>query len=191
MSRLAAAAVVFVLSALAPFLLLLLRARRWGLAVHVYVDRDDPRPKDICGYLAEIARRLDERPERMRVTFDGRNREGRAIALDIEKDRRLRVTVEGRRAESVDLRARWIADHPVPLDLRRAVLYIDPVDANRFRAMTAPPFAVPGFVHLLCSLLAAAGLVLFAPEPVALALGASIGCAAAKAAHCRGRAIVV
>ena len=56
MSRLTAAAVVFILSALVPFFVRWLRARRWGFAVNVYVDRDDPRPKEICGYLAEIAR---------------------------------------------------------------------------------------------------------------------------------------
>ena len=179
MGRLTAAAVVFILSALVPFFLRWLRSRRWGLAVNVYVDRDDPRPKEICGYLAEIASRLDERPERMRVVFHARCSGGRAPVLDLEKDRRLRVDVDGRRSEKVDLRARWIADHPVPLDLRRAVLYIDPVDANRFRVMTAPPFPVPRFVYVLCSLVAAAGLVFFSPEPVALALGASIGCATA------------
>ena len=115
----------------------------------------------------------------MRVVFHARCSGGRAPALDLEKDRRLRVDVDGRRSEKVDLRARWIADHPVPLDLRRAVLYIDPVDANRFRVMTAPPFPVPRSVYLIASLLATAGLVFFSPEPVALALGASIGCATA------------
>ena len=179
MNRLTAAAVVFILSALAPLFVRWLRARRWGLAVNVYVDPEDPRPKDVCGYLAEIARRLDERPERMRVVFHGRCSDGSSPALDLDKDRRLRVSMQGRRAETVDLRARWIADHPVPLDLRRAVLYVEPVDANRFRVMAAPPFAVPRFVYVLCSLVAAAGLVFFSPEPVAMALGVSIGCAVA------------
>lgn len=180
MNRLTVAAVVFVLSASVPFLLRWARSRRWGLPVNVYVDPENPRPGDVCGYLAEIARRMDERPERMRVVFHGHCRNGRFPTLDIDKDRRLRVAVPGRRAETVDLRARWIADHRTPLCLRCAELYMEPVDANRFRVMTAPPFAVSRSVYVLCSLVATAGLVLFAPEPVALALGVSVGCAFAE-----------
>ena len=179
MNRWAVSAVVFILSALVPLFLRWLRSRRWGLAVNVYVDQEDPRPKDVCGYLAEIARRLDERPERKRIVFHGRCSDGRCPSLDLDKDRRLRVSMQGRRTETADLRARWIADHPVPIDLRRAVLYVEPVDANRFRVMASPPFAIPRAVYVLCSLVAAAGLVFFAPEPVALALGVSIGCAVA------------
>ena len=172
---------VFAVSALLPLLVMWLRRRRWGLPVLVRVDPDDLRPDAVCGYLAEIARRLDERPERMRVVFDGRNREGRAITLDLAQDRTLRIAVEGRRAARADLRARWIADHPTPLSLRRAVLYIDPVDANRFRVMSAPPFDVLICVYLACSAVATAGLVYLIPEPVAMAVGVAAGCAAAGA----------
>ena len=76
--------------------------------MRVVVDPEDPKPSDIAGYLAEIAKRLDERPERMRIVFDGRNVRKRAISLDVETDHALRVTVEGHRASRVDLRGRWI-----------------------------------------------------------------------------------
>ena len=39
---------------------MLLRKKR--LPVRVTIDADDPRPRDVARYLAEIAARLDERP---------------------------------------------------------------------------------------------------------------------------------
>lgn len=166
---------LFLAAFAAPFLLRWARARRWGLPVSVVVDADDPRPEALAGYLAEIARRLDERPERMRLVFDGRTRERRALALDLLPDGALRVSVEGRRPKRVDLRGRWIADHPVPLSLRRARLYVEPVDANRFRVRAAVPFAAPPALDVLCSLVATAGLVALVPELVALPLGLALG----------------
>lgn len=161
----------------APFVLRWARARRWGLPVSVAVDPDDPQPADICGYFAEIARRLDARPERMRVVFDGRTREGRALALDLDPDGALRVSVDGRRPRRVDLRGRWIADHPVPLSLKRARLYIEPVDANRFRVRTRIPFSVPPLLYVLCSLAATVGIVWLVPELVAPSVGLALGSA--------------
>ncbi len=166
---------VFAFFALLPLILAFVQMRRWGLAVRVWVDPEDPRAEEIAGYLAEIARRLDERPERMRVVFDGRNCAHRGISLDIRADRRLVVHVDGQRPKAVDLRARWIADHPVPLDLRHAVLYVEPVDANRFRVISALPFTLPLAVYAACSLVATAGLVLLIPELVAAALGIPFG----------------
>ena len=158
----------------APLVLPLLakcwRMRRWGLPVRVVVDPD----------LAEIAKRLDERPERMRIVFDGRNVRKRAISLDVETDHALRVTVEGHRASRVNLRGRWIPDHPVPLALGRRVLFVEPVDANRFRVMTAIPFSVPPVFYVACSLVATWGLVRLSPEILATAIGFAIGCTLAE-----------
>ncbi len=161
--------------AAAPMLWAWWRMRRWGLNVRVGVDPADPRPDAIAGYFAEIARRLDEHPERMRIVVDGRNERNLAIALDLLPDRRMRVQVEGRRPKLFNLRSRWIADHPVPLDLRHAVCYVEPVDANRFRVMSAPPFGLPVWLYVLCSLVATVGLVLFIPELVAVAAGIPLG----------------
>lgn len=168
---------VFLLSVLAPVAVLWWRLRRWGLPVRVRVDPDEPCADDIARYLAEIAQRLDERPSRMRLVFDGRNTAQRRIELDFPADRTMRVTVEGRRAKTFSLRSRWIADHPVPLDLCRAVLYVEPVEANRFRVMTQIPFAVPLGVYVTCSLAATVGLVFLVPELVAVAVGVPVGTA--------------
>lgn len=173
--RLALISALFLVPFAAPFLVLWARARRWGLPVRVAMGPDAPRPEDVAGYLAEIARRLDERPERMRIVFDGGGPRDRAVSLDVTPDRALRVAVDGHRPRRVDLRGRWIADHPVPLSLKKAVLYVEPVDANRFRVMTRIPFAAPPLLYVLCSLAATVGLVWLVPELVAPAAGLALG----------------
>ena len=174
----------FLLGVFVPLAVLWWRLRRWGLPVRVRVDPDDPRADDIVRYFAEIARRLDAQPSRMRLVFDGRNTAHRRIELDLLADRTMRVTVEGRRAKTFSLRARWIAEHPVPLDLGHAVLYVEPVEANRFRVMTQVPFAVPVGVYVMCSCAATVGLVFLVPELVAVAVGVPVG--AGIAASLRG-----
>ena len=170
---------VFLAALLAPLLFCWLRTRRWGERVLVRVDPEDPSPSDIAGYLAEIARSLDENPRPLRVIFDGRNVQRRAIRLDIDPDRRLRVFVDGRRPQALDLRGRWIADHPVPLDLRRTVLYVKPVDANRFRVACRPPFRIPVVAYVVCSFIATVALVFLQLESMAGALGFALGSFAA------------
>lgn len=149
--------------------------RKRRLPVTVTVDADAPRPKDVAGYLAEIAVRLDERPERMRVVFDAPP----GIELDLEPDGRLAVRVEGRRAYRLDLRRRWIADHPVPLPLGSSgpVLYIDPVDKGRFRVSDRRPGHVPRAAAWILCLVAIAAAIMFSPELLVTAVGGACGCA--------------
>ena len=100
------------------------------LPVRITIDPEDPRPKDIAGYFAAVARRLDERPEPMRIVVEA----PRGVAMDIDREGRLVFIVPGRRPARLDIRRRWIADHAVPLGLAgRTVLVVRPVDANRFR----------------------------------------------------------
>ena len=174
--RLALTASVFMLSVLLPWGVRLWRQRRWGLPVTLTIDPDDPRPADIAGYFAQIAQRLDARPERMRLAIHGRTRERRTLSLDFQSDGKMSVSVEGGGQHAFDLRHRWIPDHPVPLDLRRQCLYIDPVEQNRFRVMDAIPCSVPPAVYGLCSILATVGVVWVVPECLGLACGLAIGC---------------
>jgi hypothetical protein len=178
---------------------MLLRKKR--LPVRVTIDADDPRPRDVARYLAEIAARLDERPERMRIVFDAPS----GVELDLEDDGRLVVRVPGRRAYRFDLRHRWIADHPVPLSLaprqlllgrlgplkllrplkalkllRPLILLVDPVDGNRFRVTDRLACHVPIAVYFALSLVAVVGVLLFSPELLLVVTGIALGCALLK-----------
>ena len=166
-----------------PFAARWRKARRWGMPVRIAVDPDDPLPADIAEYLAEVARRLDERPERMRIDIFAANAAGRAVTLDITPSQDMAVSVDGHRARTFSLRHRWIPDHPVPFALwtrgRRGKvrLYVDPVDANRFRVMSCVPFRAHAGVYVACSILATAGAVLLSGECLAVAAGLALGMA--------------
>lgn len=178
--RIALTIAAFLLSALLPWGVRLWRQRRWGLPATLTVDPDDPQPADIAGYFAQIAQRLDAQPRRMRLAVDGRTRDRRALSLDFLPDGKMSVSVDGVGRYVFDLRRRWIPDHPVPLDLRRRRLYIDPVENNRFRVMDGIPFHVPAAVYACCSVLATVGVVWVVPECLAVACGCALGCITAS-----------
>lgn len=163
-----------------PWAVRLWKAKRWGLPVKITVDPREPSAEAIAGYFAEVARRLDERPERMKVAIDGRTDRKCAISLDFLPDGDMCATVEGSPPKRFSLRRRWIPDHQVPLDLRSCRLWIDPVDANRFRVMDRMPFRVPPGVYMLCSLIATLGVVRVQPECIAFAAGLAAGCLSAR-----------
>ena len=162
--RLAVGAALFVACFAVPFAVRWWRLRRWGLPVRIIVDPDDPTPSAIAAYLAEVACRLDERPERMRLVIEASNAEGRAVTLDFTPTGEMVVSVDGHRSKKMSLRHRWI--------LR---LYVDPVDANRFRVMSAVPCPVPAGLYVACSLLATVGAILVSPECLTVALGLTLG----------------
>ena len=174
--RLALSVLAGVLAAVVPWALRLWREWRWGLPARITVDPDNPSADALAEYFATVARRLDERPERMRLVIDGRTSARRALTLDFLPDGAMCACVEGETPVRFSLRRRWIPDHPVPLDLRACRLWIEPVEANRFRVMDRVPFRVPGGVYALCALLATAGAVWLAPECLAAAVGLAAGC---------------
>ena len=174
--RLALSVLAGVLAAALPWALRLWREWRWGVPARITVDPDNPSADALADYFATVARRLDERPERMRLVIDGRTAARRALTLDFLPDGAMCACVEGETPVRFSLRRRWIPDHPVPLDLRACRLWIEPVEANRFRVMDRVPFRVPGGVYALCALLATAGAVWLAPECLAAAVGLATGC---------------
>ena len=178
--RLALSVLAGVLAAALPWALRLWRAWRWGLPVRITVDPDNPSADALAEYFATVARRLDERPERMRLVIDGRTTARRALTLDFLPDGAMCACVEGEPPKRFSLRRRWIPDHPVPLDLRACHLWIEPVDANRFRVMDRMPFRVPPGVYMLCSLIATLGVVRVQPECIAFAAGLAAGCLSAR-----------
>ncbi len=174
--RLALSVLAGVFAAALPWALRLWRERRWGLPARITVDPDHPSADALAEYFATVARRLDERPERMRLVIDGRTTAHRALTLDFLPDGEMCACVEGEEPKRFSLRRRWIPDHPVPLDLRACRLWIEPVEANRFRVMGRVPFRVPAAVYALCALLAAASAVWLIPECLAVAIGLAAGC---------------
>ena len=178
--RLALTVLAGVLAAALPWALRLWRARRWGLPARITVDPDAPSAAALAEYFATVARRLDERPARMRLVIDGRTASRRALSLDFLPDGAMCACVEGEKPVRFSLRRRWIPDHPVPLDLRACRLWIEPVEANRFRVMDRVPFRVPGSVYVFCALLATAGVVGLLPECLAASVGLAAGCLTAR-----------
>ena len=118
----------------------------------------------------------------MRLVIDGRTAARRALMLDFLPDGEMCACVEGEPPKRFSLRRRWIPDHPVPLDLRACRLWIEPVEANRFRVMDRVPFRVPGGVYAVCAFLAVVSAIWLVPECLAVAIGLAVGCLSARTA---------
>ena len=157
---------LFFLSGIGLVLLLGWRVKRRFLPVAI-TTADAPTAGEVAGYLAEVAVRLDERPQRMRLAFDA----PRGVWLDLAVDGRLVVRVEGERTRKLDLRGRWIADHPVPLALHGLKLYVVPTSANRFRVGRRPAACSPVALAVATAFFMAAAVYLVTPVPVGAALG--------------------
>ena len=180
--RIALSVLVGIFATALPWVLRFWRARRWGLPARITVDPDAPSAAALAEYFATVARRLDERPERMRLVIDGRTAARRALSLDFLPDGEMCACVEGKPPKRFSLRRRWIPDHPVPLDLRACRLWIEPVEANRFRVMDRVPFRVPGGVYAVCALLAVVSAIWLVPECLAVSIGLAVGCLSARTA---------
>ena len=145
--------------------------------LHVSCYSSDPEPKDIAGYLIEIAQYLDECPKRLRVEFHIQDELNHPVMLDFTADGKMRLTVAERKEQIFGLRSRWIAEHLVPLVLNRAVLYIEPVEAGRFRVFLAPPRSLPTWLLVLDCICATVGVITLSPELMATAIAITIGIA--------------
>ena len=64
---------------------------------------------------------------------------------------------------------------------KQSTIYVEPVDANRFRVMSAVPYPAPMGLYVACSLLATVGAILVSPECVAVALGLTLGLCLSRA----------
>lgn len=178
----------------APFAARAIKSRRgWEpLWVAFDVDRREPElPEFVAHAWAAVAQSLDGRPRRLRAVVDPHGEVGRKVVMDWEGDGRIAIRVDGEPAKRMDLRGRWIPDHPVPLLLTRAGrvfrrrhrklrLFFTPVDANRFRVSLRPEFRPPAWLFAVCSAAAAAGVVFVVPECVAAAAGLALGLACAR-----------
>ena len=107
--------------------------------VTVTIDRDDPSPVELKGYMAALFASLDERPRPLMVKMDVRNDRRAGVSIDLEEGEPV-FRIEGQRPAKADFRGRYIAGHKVPLKLPRfgtCRLVMEPVDANRVKVRKA------------------------------------------------------
>lgn len=108
--------------------------------------------RNVCaGGIRELAQMMDEKPEKMKVNISGK------AEIDMDSSGRIIFRVAGHRPDRIDLRRRWIADHPLPLKTP-CTLYLTPVDANRFRVRLFPEIKIPTWWWWICSILATIGI---------------------------------
>lgn len=168
----------------APFAVRALKSRCGWEPVRVVFDVGHCKADFIADCWASVARSLDERPRRLRVSVEPCGEVGRNVVMDWERDGRIAIRLDGSPVKRMDLRGRWIPDHPVPLLLtpaglfrrhRKLRLFFTPVDANRFRVSLRPPFRVPAWLSAVCSIAATVGIVFVVPECFAVAAGLTAG----------------
>lgn len=144
------------------------------LPVHVWITERNAEPEELAGYLAEIARRMDESPRRMCIVVESSVQ----ASLDADpSDGNLVAKVAGRE-KRFSLRRRWLPEHPVPLELgpsrgarvRKTVLLVDPTSGNRFRVRSCRAFVFPAWSYALLAAIASVAVVTFDGIAVVLAL---------------------
>lgn len=140
------------------------------LPVHIWIREENADPQEIAGYFVELARRLDERPRKMRLIVESTV----PASLDFDpKDGNPVVSVCGEKC-SFDIRRRWIPEHPVPLEFGKkpTSLLIDPVDGNRFRVRSGHRIVLPGWAYAIFA--ASATLTVLTLHPAAIVLTLAI-----------------
>lgn len=150
------------------------------LPVHIWIREVNASPDELACYFIELARRLDEKPQKMRLMIESTE----PAVLDFDPtDGNPTVTVGGR-TRKFDVRRRWIPEHPVPLQfgpdpkdegsvpkmLRRTVLLIDPVDNNRFRVCDRRYLPLPGWAYALLAVTGATAAVTLHPIAVGVTI---------------------
>lgn len=140
------------------------------LPVHIWIREENADPQEVAGYFVELARRLDERPRKMRLIVESTV----PASLDFDpKDGNPVVSVCGEKC-SFDIRRRWIPEHPVPLEFGKkpTSLLIDPVDGNRFRVRSGHRIVLPSWAYAIFA--ASATLTVLTLHPVAIVLTLAI-----------------
>ena len=107
--------------------------------VTVTIDRDDPSPVELKGYMAALFASLDERPRPLMVKMDVRNDRHARVSIDFDEGEPV-FCIEGQHPAKANFRGRYIAEHKVPLKLPRfgtCRLVMEPADANRVKVRKA------------------------------------------------------
>ncbi len=138
------------------------------LPVHIWIREENASPHEIAGYLIELARRLDERPQKMRLFVES----SVPVYLDFDSKDGNPVVMVGDSTYKFDIRHRWLAEHPVPLkfEKHRVVLLIDPIDGNRFRVKTGRNLLISSWAYAFFSLLAVVMVMTFHPAAITITI---------------------
>ena len=100
----------------------------------VRTDRADPHPAELKAYMAQVFASLDERPRALLLDIDVANERGASVSIDLVDGEPVFI-VDGHKGVKANFRRRWLAEHPVPLVLRRGRcrLVLEPTTRNRVR----------------------------------------------------------
>ena len=107
--------------------------------VTICIERDNPSPRKLVGYFAEVFAAMDEYPRQMQVEVRVENEEGLDFELDLEEGE-IVVRCRGKTAARGKMRGRYLAEHPVPMVLRcaKATRFIfEPTTGNRVKVRLA------------------------------------------------------
>lgn len=146
------------------------------LPVHIWVTERNAGAKEIAGYFAELARRLDETPRRACLVVES----SVDFDFDIDPADGNCVVCSAGEEEHFSIRRRWLPEHPVPLKFgpggaegetpcekpqrrRIVVLLLDPAKGNRFKVHPCRAFAVPHWAYAAFAGSAALAAVTFNP----------------------------
>lgn len=138
------------------------------LPVHIWIRDENSSPDEIAGCFLELARRLDERPRKMRLVVESTV----PASLDFDpKDGNPFVSAGGS-MRKFSMRRRWLPEHPVPLEFgpNPVVLLIDPIDGNRFRVSSVRRIRLPRWTYALLAASATVAAVTLHPAAAAIAL---------------------
>ena len=142
------------------------------LPVHIWIREENADPREVAGYFVELARRLDECPRKMRLYVES----AVPASLDFDpKDGNPVVSVCGGKC-GFDIRRRWIPEHPVPLEFggRPKILFVDPVDGNRFRVRSGRKVPLPGWAYAVFAVSAVLAAVTLHPAAIVSALAVAV-----------------
>ncbi len=105
----------------------------------IVLDRLTPSCEALRGYYAELFASLDERPRKLLLGVDVRNKVSRSFAIDYECGEPVFVSNEDGKVKA-SFRNRYIAEHSVPFKLSDcAVAYfvLTPASGNRVKVRKA------------------------------------------------------
>ena len=135
------------------------------LPVHIWIREVNASPAEIAGYFIEIAQRLDERPQKMRLVVES----SVPAILDIDPMYGNPVVSVGDEAYRFDIRRRWLPEHPIPVVFGQqpVVLLIDPIEGNRFRVRSRCGIFLPVWSYAIFAVSATVSVITLHPVAIA------------------------